>query len=351
MNQPQILESSSVASSRHGIARDVFAVIYFGFALITMLVYPVAGFAMDHGRFDWFFTGAVFGPARITFLQAIMDVDQLLANFVTIVLFCLVSAFFFVNYGPSRVEIKDPENIASGKKTVWIFGLGSIAIFGTAVIISYANVVNVHPEFAGQGLLLVFSNFYPENFSVHALYYAFLFSGFPGIFYMIASGNLGARQLHWTSDRSRKNPGIFFMVIAVVIMEIVVLASPFVWWDMINAGTAIRETIFSLFDVLFVTGLVLLVERKLEDPIKNQEKIPRETIPRYWIHELAWAIPVIAVLGIVGYLLASQSLTVQLSVAYYLSRAWNFGFSVFFTMFLYYLGNAIKNSIHVKETT
>ncbi|HME56326.1 MAG TPA: hypothetical protein VKM55_29270 [Candidatus Lokiarchaeia archaeon] len=342
MNQVQTHDASRVGSARHGIAREIFMVLFLCFSIAVMFVYPLVGYALDHGRFDWFFTGEVFGPSRITFLQAIMDVDDFLANFVSIVLFCLVSAFFFVYYGPSRVEAKIRENSTGLKKAAWIFGVATIGIFIIAVIVSYSNVVNDHPEFDGQGLVLAISNFYPENFSVHALYYAFIFSGFPGIFYMIASGNLQARQLHWIPDR--KNSGILFMIIAAVIVEILVIASPIVPWDMINASTSVREMIFSLFDVLFITGLILLVESKTKNHIENQGIISQWVMPRYWIHEIAWAIPVFAVLGIVGYLLVGQSMLVQISVVYYLSRAWSFGFAVCFTLFLYFLGRAIVDS-------
>nr|MDO8109602.1 hypothetical protein [Candidatus Sigynarchaeota archaeon] len=348
---PARFTSRNMINNKPYIIKDFFTIVYLSFSIFVFVVYPLVGFYIENGYFDLevFFTGSVFGPSRLTFLDMITDVEQLLANFVTIVLFCLVSAFFFNFYGYSAAEIRARGTRKKDKRSLIICGLVAIGILSLVIVLSASNVGYDRPEFDGRAFILIIANFFPENFSVHVMYYFFLFSGLPGIFYMLASGYTRAKYSGWAADRA--NPGIVYMGLAIAVMEVMALAFPIITWDIVNAASATREMLFSLFDVLFITGIVLLLESRDVRKMLNDGKLTRETKPMtsFQWHGVAWLVPIAALLAVVAFIMVNQLITLHIGVYYFVSRVWSFAFMVCFTLFLYYLGLVSKQKRATSE--
>ncbi len=326
------------------IARTVFTLVFLGLAILVFLAYPVIGYISEHGSFDAgaFFTADVFGNYRISLADGLLDAEQLLANFITAILFSIVLSAFLVHYGPSKAETEPAEiQMRYSSRAKWL-GIITAAILGAAIVLTVTGIGYTRPELAGQTAAIIIGNFHPENFSVHVLYYLFLFSGLPGILYVVAAGKANPRRGRWSSERPRV--GLFLLIIALVILEIVALSSPLETWDVINARTSIREILYSLVDSAFITAIVLVVEwRDRKDlPQSTISKPSGRGLPEIVQHMLMWAIPVGAFLGLVIYMFSEGYLELFISVAYYLSRTWTFCFIVVFTMFMYHIGMLAK---------
>ncbi len=326
------------------IARATFTLVYLGLAILVFLAYPVLGFITEHGSFDAgaFFTADVFGNYRISLADGLLDAEQLLANFVTAILFSLVLSAFLVHYGPSKAEV-EPAEIQKrySRRAKWL-GIVTAAILGAAVVLTVTGIGYTRPELQGQTASVMFGNFHPENFSVHMLYYLFLFSGLPGILYVIAAGKANPRRATWSPERPRV--GAFIMIAALVILEVVALFSPLVTWDILYARTSIREILYSIIDSAFITAIVLVVEWRDRSHISLSTigKKSGRGLPKIVQRMLIWSIPVRVFLNLAVYMFSEGYLELFISVAYYLSRAWTFGFIVVFTMFLYHVGMLAK---------
>ncbi len=326
------------------VARSAFTLVYLGLAIFVFLGYPIVGYIVENGTFDitTFFTGDVFGNYRISLADGLLDAEHLLANFISVILFSLVLSAFLVHYGPSKAEtgpVEVQKRYSSSAK--WL-GLVAAAILGAAIVLTVTGIGYTRPEFAGQTFAIMFGNFHPENFAVHALYYGFLFSGFPGILYIIAAGKANPRRAKWLPERPRV--GASFMIIALIILEAVALSSTLATWDMVSPRTSMREILYSLIDSAFITAVVLLVERsdRNRQPHMGNKRESRRGLPKVVQHMVAWAVPVFMFLGAIAYLFSEGHLNLHISVAYYLSRAWTFGFTVVFTILLYHVGMLLK---------
>ncbi|NMC03752.1 MAG: hypothetical protein GYA24_01005 [Candidatus Lokiarchaeota archaeon] len=342
-NGPEML-----AADRCGIvARWIFTFIYLGLTIIVFFAYPLFGYTVENGALDLerFFTGNVFGNYRISLANALLDGEHLLANFITTILFSLVISAFLVHYGPSKAEIASPRIQQRHASRAILLGIVAATILALAILLTVSEIGFTRPEFSGNVLAIMFGNLYPENFSVHIIYYAFLFSGIPGILYVIAASKANPRRSTWLPERPAA--GVFLFIVALVILEIVALASPIVPWDVLNARTSIREILYAIIDSIFIAALVLLVEwrdrRHLPPPIAPGARgAASPGIPRIVMHVVAWAIPAVAFLILVGCLFSVGYIELFISVAYYLSRAWTFCFTIAFTLFLYHAGLLVK---------
>ncbi len=314
--------------------RKVLAYLYLIFSIIVFVLYPLYGFYLENHYFslEAFLTAPIFGNYRLTLSQLLLDVDSLLANIITILLFCLCFAFFAVFYGPTATEIgleAKPVLVRRMK----IYGGIAGGILGTAILLSLTQIGYIRPELAGKTFEIMFLNFHPENFSVQIYYYLFLFAGWPGVLYLAGSTKTPLRRTTWAG--SKTNTGRIFLFVAGVAVEIMFLVFSLNPWVVVNSSVAIREILFSLFDILFLTGIVLVAELRGHKPQALEgPREERHTRTRYQWHAYAWGIACLAFLFGLGGLLVGGSLTIKISTAYFISRVWEFGFTVFFTLFL-----------------
>ncbi|HMF34335.1 MAG TPA: hypothetical protein VKK79_23125 [Candidatus Lokiarchaeia archaeon] len=324
--------------------RKPLAYLLLGFSCILFVAYPLIGFYFETGSFslEAFFTAPIYGNYRLTFAQMVLDVDQLIANFYTIILFCLVFAFFGVFYGPTSSELSSEILQGTYRRRVKLYGSVAAMILGIAILLSVLQLGYIRPELAGQTFALMFLNFHPENVSVQIFYYAFLFSGFPGVFYLIAQGKSPGRQAAW--DGRKSNWGVAFFIVAVAIVEILLVVYPFIPWVVVNSSTAVREIFFSLWDIFFLTGTVLLID--IRDHQKSaliyHDNTPKPPISdtsgskwsRYRKHAYIWGIICLGFFVTLGILLLVGGMTIKIGTAYFISRVWSFGFTVTFSLFL-----------------
>ncbi|MEX2683484.1 MAG: glycoside hydrolase family 9 protein [Candidatus Sigynarchaeota archaeon] len=339
-----ISERVTVAERCGPVARWAFTLVYLGLSLAVFFTYPVIGYIAEHGSFDVeaFLSGDVFGNYRISLVDALLDAEHLLANFMTVILFSLVLSAFLVHYGPSKGEAR-PEEFSKRYfgRAKWL-GFAAATILGTAIVLTVTGIGYTRPELEGRTASIMLGNFHPENFSVHVFYYLFLFSGLPGFFYIIAAGKANPRRSTWRPERPRV--GLFLLIVSLLILEIVALFSPLVMWDVINARTSIREILYSIIDSAFITAIVLVIEWRDRARL-SQPAIKADTdagMPRIVKHMITWSIPIIAFLGLVIFMFSEGYLELFISVAYYLSRTWTFAFAVVFTLFLYHAGTLVK---------
>ncbi|MBN2153685.1 MAG: glycoside hydrolase family 9 protein [Candidatus Lokiarchaeota archaeon] len=325
-------------------ARLAFTLGYLGLAALVFFAYPVIGYVAEHGSFDAvaFFTGDVFGNYRISLADALLDAEQLLANFITAVLFSLVLSAFLVHYGPSKAEAGTVETAGRYSRRARWLGIAAAGILGAAIVLTVTGIGYTRPELEGQAASIMFGNFHPENFSVHVLYYIFLFSGLPGFLYLVAAGKANPRRSEWSPEHPRA--GLFLFIAALLILVVVALFSPLVAWDVVHARTSIREILYSIIDSAFIAAIVLVIEWRDRVAVQQpaNKKRTYRGMARIVRHMVLWAIPAQAFLGLVIYMFSQGYLELFISVAYYLSRAWTFGFTVVFTMFLYHVGMLAK---------
>lgn len=318
--------------------RKFLAYLYLVFSIIVFVLYPLYGFYIENKSFslEAFLTAPIFGNYRLTLSQLLLDVDSFLANFITLLLFCIVFAFFAVYYGPTMTELGSKASTSTLMKRMKVFGGIAAGILGVAILLSVTQLGYVRPELAGKTFEIMFLNFFPENFSVQVIYYFFLFAGWPGILYLAASTKTALRRELWAG--SKTNAGMMFVIIAAIVVEIMFFVFPLVPWVVVNSSVAVREILFSLFDILFLTGLILVDEMRCQkSPNACATDSPRtasSTHSRYQMHAYGWGITCVAYLLIVGWLLLGGGLTVKISAGYFISRIWGFGFAITLTLFL-----------------
>ncbi|MHA1700072.1 MAG: hypothetical protein ACTSWN_14620 [Promethearchaeota archaeon] len=334
-----------------------FGMIYLSVStLIIFFLYPIIGFYLETGTFslyDFLFED-VHGNFRLTFGELIFDVDFFLANFLTGILFCLILAFFFVYYYP-KVDLTSKElnkYKARRKKLVILFGSLSLFIILLAIIFSYVGLGPDRPQLSQRVIEIMFTNYHLENFSKHVFFYLYIFMGFPGIFYLIATFKDKTRVI------SKKwfflDVGIAYFLIGIGIIDIFILVFPINTWLILHDGSVIREILFSLFDSLFISGLILLMESKelmsfntvnasLTKKINDSLESPDRKKPNYYKkHFLAWLMSSIMYILILGLFLMNYSPSINIGSWFLIARCWYFAFMTFFTLFLRELGIYLK---------
>ncbi len=330
--------------TRNFSRRKFLTYFYLIFSIFVFVFYPLYGFYVENKYFslEAFLTAPIFGNYRFTLSQLLLDVDSLIANFITILLFCLIFAFFAVYYGPTSIELGSRDSSPAIVKRMKFFGGIAAGILGVAILLSITQLGYIRPELAGRTFEIMFLNFHPENFSVQVYYYLFLFSGWPGILYLAGSTKTAVRRATWAG--SKTNTGRIYLIIAVAIVEIMFFAFPLIQYVVTTSGVAIREVLFSLFDILFLTGVILFQEMK--DTCKScpptesgiemvQGKVEvLKTGTRYQKHAYGWAAASLALLVFFGVILGGGDFGLKISTAYFIGRVWGFGFTIFFTLFL-----------------
>ncbi len=313
--------------------RQFRAYFYLIFSIFVFVFYPLFGFYVENKSFslEAFLTAPIFGNYRFTLSQLLLDVDSFLANFITILLFCLVFSFFCVFYGPTATELGSRDSSPVLMKRMKLFGGIAAGILGVAILLSVTQLGYIRPELAGRTFEIMFLNFHPENFSVQVYYYLFLFSGWPGILYLVASTKDAVRRATWAGSKS--NGGKSFLFIAIAIVEVMFFIFPLIPYVITTSGVAIREILFSLFDILFLTGLVLTIE------MRDEERVAGGTVPlqkgtRYQKHAYLWVIGVLALLVYLGSILGGGDFGLKISTSYFIGRVWGFGFTIALTLFL-----------------
>ncbi len=318
--------------------RKFLTYFYLIFSIFVFVFYPLYGFYVENKYFslETFLTAPIFGNYRFTLSQLILDVDSLLANFITILLFCFVFAFFGVYYGPTSTELGSRDSSPAIVKRMKVFGGIAAGILGVAILLSVTQLGYIRPELAGRTFEIMFLNFHPENFSVQVYYYLFLFSGWPGILYLAGSTKNAVRRATWVG--SKTNSGRIFLIIAVAIVEIMFFTFPLIPYVVTTSGVAIREVLFSLFDIFFLTGEVMFHEMKDEKtrrlPADGGAEMVLKKGTRYQKHAYGWAAASLALLVFFGVILGGGDFGLKISTAYFIGRVWGFGFTVFFTLFL-----------------
>ncbi len=319
--------------ARNFSRRKLLTYFYLVFSIIVFVLYPLFGFYLENHYFslEAFLTAPIFSNYRFTLSQLLLDVDSLLANFNTLLLFCLVFAFFGVYYGPTATELGARVTAPALVKWMKVFGGIAAGILGVAIFLSVTQLGYIRPELAGRTFEIMFLNFHPENFSVHIYYYLFLFSGFPGVLYLAGSTKNAVRRATWAG--SKTNSGMILLFIAVVLVEVMFFIFPLLPWVVTTSGVAIREILFSLFDILFLTGVVLFLE--MRDEAKSEGRI--EVLAwgsRYQKQVYGWAVGAIALVLFLGSILSGGDFGLKISTSYFIGRVWGFGFTIFFTLFL-----------------
>ncbi len=331
--------------ARGHVMRDVLTFTYLTISLFVFVVYPVLGYIEEHGVFDinTFFTKPIFGNYRISLLDAVLDAEQLVANFMTSVLFSLVLSAFLVHYGPVKAELEPAHVKAACKhRTGWLLVI-TVAVLGTAILVASLGLGYHRPEFGGQTLYLLFGNFHAENFSIHALYYLFLVSGLPGMLYLLAASKASPRRAGWIPEQPRA--GLFFWIVALLIMEAIAICSPFVLNVALDNRAAMREIVYSIIDGLFITGIVLCVERRDRKSIVPPVTDGMQKVTPIVRHVVYWSIPVTAFFVVTAVMFSLGYLELFISVAFFLSRTWTFAFTVMFTILLYHVGILFKAGV------
>ena len=235
------------------------AILFICIPLLLLILNMIVGiYYSEDLTFLGFFTDPIFSNTGVTFSEMLFDTNRFFGEFLKSIVFAVGVAGIFVVFGRSQDEIrKQTEHVDTRRKTL-VFGILSLVIIVTMGLLSVFNLGLQQSHLEGWTSLLAMQNYYPEFFAHSLLAYLFvaIFTPLPYLF-LKRRLNLDAGKAQWKPLKA----GIGYLIIYLVIIQVIFFASPLKSF-MFHSPYIPHDIVYSLLDILLITGIILLIEIK-----------------------------------------------------------------------------------------
>ncbi|MBD3351238.1 MAG: hypothetical protein GF364_07105 [Candidatus Lokiarchaeota archaeon] len=332
--------------------------------IVIAILYFFVGFLIENGEIDFemIIFGEVYTKYNYTLVECLLDIEQFLGLFINTIMYSLLFAGAILCYGLPKNEMENFSNYRDLSKKTKIAGIIALSILITSIILSILGLGISRPEWDGKTFVLMFTNFYPEFFSL-TIFPFIIFASYSFIPYIFAKiTRVGVSK--WKPNKI----GIYYLLGFLGLFQLLLISMPLNISEMFHADI-LRELLYRGLDLFIITGTILLIElkqRKIQFALEKREtkkqvakNINRsqrkqdmlKNSNRFTKHGAILLLIFIAtaVFTMLLFLLIKGNVNSEIGIGRLVSRIWVFGFEFAFTMFLYFLGMTYRKNNLLEE--